>query len=41
MSNVRGIAMDAAAAIVQRLTGALPDGKTVESAVNASLKGPA
>jgi F-type H+-transporting ATPase subunit b len=41
MSNVRGIAMDAAAAIVQRLTGALPDGKTVESAVNASLKGQA
>ena len=30
MSNVRGIAADAAAAIVQRLTGVLPDGKTVE-----------
>ena len=39
MSNVRGIAADAAAAIVQRLTGLLPDGKTVESAVDASLKG--
>jgi F-type H+-transporting ATPase subunit b len=39
MSNVRGIAADAAAAIVQRLTGVLPDGKAVESAVNASLKG--
>jgi F-type H+-transporting ATPase subunit b len=39
MSNVRGIAADAAAAIVQRLTGALPDGKAVESAVDASLKG--
>jgi F-type H+-transporting ATPase subunit b len=41
MRNVRGIAKDAAAAIVQRLTGALPDGKTVESAVDASLKGQA
>jgi F-type H+-transporting ATPase subunit b len=39
MSNVRGIAADAAAAIVQRLTGAAPDGKTVDSAVEASLKG--
>ncbi len=39
MSNVRGIASDAAAAIVQRLTGALPDGKAVSSAVDASLKG--
>jgi F-type H+-transporting ATPase subunit b len=39
MRNVRGIAADAAAAIVQRLTGVLPDGKSVESAVNASLKG--
>ncbi len=39
MSNVRGIAADAAAAIVQRLTGILPDGKSVESAVDASLKG--
>jgi len=39
MSNVRGIAADAAAAIVQRLTGMPPDGKAVESAVDASLKG--
>jgi F-type H+-transporting ATPase subunit b len=39
MSNVRGIAADAAAAIVQRLTGLLPEGKTVETAVDASLKG--
>jgi F-type H+-transporting ATPase subunit b len=39
MSNVRGIAADAASAIVQRLTGATPDGKAVETAVDASLKG--
>ncbi len=39
MRNVRGIAADAAAAIVQRLTGLAPDGKAVESAVDASLKG--
>jgi len=39
MRNVRGIAADAAAAIVQRLTGIAPDGKSVESAVDASLKG--
>ena len=39
MSNVRGIAADAAGAIVQRLTGMLPDGGTVNSAVDASLKG--
>ena len=39
MSNVRGIAADAAAAIVQRLTGLVPDGKSVNSAVDASLKG--
>lgn len=39
MRNVRGIAAEAAAAIVQRLTGVLPDGKSVESAVDASLKG--
>jgi F-type H+-transporting ATPase subunit b len=39
MSNVRGIAADAAAAIVQRLTGIMPDGKAVDSAVDASLKG--
>jgi F-type H+-transporting ATPase subunit b len=39
MSNVRGIAADAAAAIVQRLTGVLPDGNAVNGAVDASLKG--
>jgi F-type H+-transporting ATPase subunit b len=39
MKNVRGIAADAAGAIVQRLTGAAPDGKAVEAAVDASLKG--
>jgi len=39
MSNVRGIAAEAAAAIVQRLTGMTPDGKAVDSAVDASLKG--
>jgi F-type H+-transporting ATPase subunit b len=39
MSNVRGIAAGAAAAIVQRLTGLVPDGKSVDSAVDASLKG--
>jgi F-type H+-transporting ATPase subunit b len=39
MSNVRGIAAEAASAIVQRLTGVLPDGKSVDSAVDASLKG--
>jgi F-type H+-transporting ATPase subunit b len=39
MSNVRGIAAEAAAAIVQRLTGVLPDGPAVNRAVDASLKG--
>jgi F-type H+-transporting ATPase subunit b len=39
MSNVRGIAADAAGAIVQRLTGMTPDGKSVDAAVEASLKG--
>src|ERR1700688_3519165 len=39
MSNVRGIAADAAAAIVQRLAGVLPDGASLERAVDASLKG--
>jgi F-type H+-transporting ATPase subunit b len=39
MSNVRGIAADAAATIVQRLTGIAPDSKSVASAVDASLKG--
>jgi F-type H+-transporting ATPase subunit b len=39
MRNVRSIAADAAAAIVQQLTGMLPDGEAVGSAVDASLKG--
>jgi F-type H+-transporting ATPase subunit b len=39
MSNVRGIATDAAAAIVQRLTGVAPDGASVGRAVDATLKG--
>ena len=39
MSNVRGIAADAAVAIVQRLTGIALDGKSVKAAVDASLKG--
>jgi F-type H+-transporting ATPase subunit b len=39
MSNVRGIAADAAGAIVQRLTGTTPDSNAVASAVDASLKG--
>ena len=39
MSNVRGIAADAATAIVQRLTGIAPDKKSVDAAVKASLKG--
>jgi F-type H+-transporting ATPase subunit b len=39
MRNVRGIAADAAAAIVQRLTGVAPEAALVDSAVDASLKG--
>jgi len=39
MKNVRGIAAEAAAAIVQRLTGTVPDVKAIDSAVDASLKG--
>ena len=39
MSNVRGIAADAAATIVQRLTGIAPDKTSVDTAVDASLKG--
>jgi F-type H+-transporting ATPase subunit b len=39
MKNVRGIAAEAAAAIVQQLTGVPPDGKSLNSAVDASLKG--
>ena len=39
MSNVRQIATDAAGTIVQQLTGIQPDAKTVETAVDASLRG--
>jgi F-type H+-transporting ATPase subunit b len=39
MSNVRSIASDAAIAIVQRLAGLAPDRRTVNKAVDASLKG--
>ncbi|PZA11466.1 F0F1 ATP synthase subunit B' [Rhodopseudomonas palustris] len=39
MGNVRNIASDAASAIVQQLAGVTPDGKAVDSAVDASLKG--
>jgi F-type H+-transporting ATPase subunit b len=39
MGNVRSIAGDAASAIVQRLIGATPDGKSVEAAVDQALKG--
>ena len=39
MGNVRGIAADAAVAIVQRLTGVVPEAASVERAVDASLKG--
>src|ERR1700720_2383084 len=38
MGNVRGIAAEAAAAIVHQLTGILPVGKSVDRAVDASLK---
>jgi F-type H+-transporting ATPase subunit b len=38
MSNVRGIASDAASAIVERLTGAPPAGTSLDSAVDAALK---
>ena len=39
MADVRSAATDAAAAIVQRLTGVAPDGASVGQAVDASLKG--
>jgi F-type H+-transporting ATPase subunit b len=39
MSNVRGIAADAASAIVQQLTGVVPDPTAVNAAVDTSLKG--
>jgi F-type H+-transporting ATPase subunit b len=38
MTNVRGIAAEAAAAIVARLTGAAPSDKAVADAVDAALK---
>jgi F-type H+-transporting ATPase subunit b len=38
MANVRGIATDAAAAIVQRLTGSAPPATAVEAAVADALK---
>jgi F-type H+-transporting ATPase subunit b len=38
MSNVRGIAVDTAAAIVQRLIGTAPAGSAVEAAVADALK---
>jgi len=39
MTNVRGIAVDAAAAIVERLTGAAPPAPAVAAAVDDALKG--
>jgi F-type H+-transporting ATPase subunit b len=39
MSNVRGIATEAASAIVQQLAGIAPDANAVGHAVDASLKG--
>jgi F-type H+-transporting ATPase subunit b len=39
MANVRGIATDAAAAIVTKLTGTTAPGPTVGAAVDAVLKG--
>ncbi len=39
MGNVKSIAVDATSAIVERLSGVAPDSKTVDSAVDASLKG--
>jgi F-type H+-transporting ATPase subunit b len=38
MANVRGIAADAAKAIVERLIGSVPDDAAVEAAVTAALK---
>ncbi|MET0278041.1 MAG: F0F1 ATP synthase subunit B [Pseudorhodoplanes sp.] len=39
MSNVRGIATDTAAVIVERLLGTKPDSKAVTDAVDQTLKG--
>ena len=41
MSNVRGIAAEAASAIVAQLTGKAPTAKALDAAVDASLKGTA
>jgi F-type H+-transporting ATPase subunit b len=41
MSNVRGIAADAASAIVRQLTGKAPAAKTLDAALNATMKGTA
>jgi F-type H+-transporting ATPase subunit b len=38
MGNVRGIAIEAAGAIVERLIGVTPAAKTVDTAVDAALK---
>ena len=38
MGNVRGIAVDAAQAIVERLVGAGAEASRVEAAVDAALK---
>jgi len=38
LANVRGIAIEAAAAIVERLIGTTPPGPAVESAVDTALK---
>ena len=39
MTNVRGIASDAARSIVERLIGKAPDDKTVDAAVSSVIKG--
>jgi F-type H+-transporting ATPase subunit b len=39
MGNVRSISTETTTAIVQHLTGTAPDSKTVETAVDAALKG--
>jgi len=39
MGNVKSIATDATAAIVQHLTGTSPDSQAIDRAVDASLKG--
>jgi F-type H+-transporting ATPase subunit b len=38
LSNVRGIAVDAAGSLVEKLGGASPDGAAVATAVDAALK---